>query len=129
MAFQTHYNFGGAKTHNGGSKSAAKKELKRLWQFIQSQGAQLSDPVMIDQVASLQHDLLAYGTRMVNSYRVSGGTYDAVLKQYVSDCGAYLNQFLTADVPFETSRQTFMIQFEHRVNQLIRHYETVITKG
>ncbi|WP_252904223.1 hypothetical protein [Secundilactobacillus silagei] len=30
MAFQTHYNFGGAKTHNGGSKSAAKKNVEAV---------------------------------------------------------------------------------------------------
>ncbi|GAX05394.1 hypothetical protein IWT25_00698 [Secundilactobacillus pentosiphilus] len=135
MAFQTHYNFGGAKTHNGGSKSAAKKVLKQFWRYLQGQGAQLSDPVTVSEVATLQHDLLAYGTRVVNSYRVSGGAYAAALSQYVTDCGAYLDQFITentthsADTQLTGSRQAFMVQFEHQVNQLIRHYETVITKG
>lgn len=129
MAFQTHYNFGGAKTHNGGSKSAAKKTLKQLWQYIQGQGAQLRDPLTISQVAVLQRHLSSYGTRMVNSYRVSGGTYDTTLTQYVTDCCAYLDQFLIADDRLSDNRQAFMIKFEHQVNQLIRHYETVITKG
>ncbi|GAW99701.1 hypothetical protein [Secundilactobacillus mixtipabuli] len=131
MAFQTHYNFGGAKTHNGGSKSAAKKVLKQYWQYIQGQGAQLSDPVMMSQVKEMQHNLLAYGTRMVNSYWVSGGTYGAELTQYVNDCCAYLDQLQTADedTVLTGDRQTFMIQYEHQVNQLIRHYETIITKG
>lgn len=129
MAFQTHYNFGGAKTHNGGSKSAAKKRLKQLWQYIQGQGTQLSDPVTISEVATLRDDLLAQGTRMVNSYRISGGTYDAVLSRYVTDCGAYLDQFVVTDTSLTSSRQAFMVQFEHQVNQLIRHYETVISQG
>lgn len=131
MAFQTHYNFGGAKTHNGGSKSAAKKALKQLWQYIQGQGAQLRDPITVSQIATLQRNLLAYGTRMVNGYRVSGGAYDVALNQYVTDCCAYLDQFATEDSTHSLpeNRQVFMVKFEHRVNQLIRHYETVITKG
>ncbi|MCH5461478.1 hypothetical protein HC026_02110 [Lactobacillus sp. LC28-10] len=72
---------------------------------------------------------------MVNSYRVSGGRYDAELRQYITDCCAYLNQFLT-DAPSASAekllagnRQTFMIDFEHEVNQLIRQYETAIAKA
>lgn len=135
MAFQTHYNFGGAKTHNGGSKSAAKKALKQFWQYIQGQGAQLNDPITVSQITDLQRNLLSYGSRMVNSYRVCGGAYDTTLTQYVTDCCGYLDQFITSDTAhladgsLPDNRQAFMVKFEHRVNQLIRRYETVITKG
>ena len=131
MAFQTHYNFGGAKTHNGGSKSAAKKPLKQFWQYIQQQGAQLSDPVTVSEVATLQHHLVAYGNQKINGYKVSGGTYADTLNQYMTDSSTYLDQYLTdqPDTPLTVSRQSFMIQYEHQVNQLIHHYEAVIAKG
>ncbi|MFC6253580.1 hypothetical protein ACFP1H_03055 [Secundilactobacillus hailunensis] len=131
MAFQTHYNFGGAKTHNGGSKSAAKKILKQFWQYIQQQGAQLSDPVTVSEVATLQHHLVAYGNQKINGYKVSGGTYADTLSQYMADCRTYLDQYLTnkTDTSLTMNRQSFMIQYEHQVNQLIRHYEAIIAKG
>lgn len=127
---QSHYNFGGAQHHSGGSKSAAKKAIESYWPFVQTQLAKLSDPVVGAEAKDLHKSVSRYGLQRLTGYQAAGGTYGPTVKAFVSACNEQLanlleQQFEASDTTM--SRRDFTIAFEHEVNALVQQYEAQLT--
>lgn len=135
MALQKHFDFGGATHHSGGSKSAAKKTLSAYWDYILGQSSRLPETLTVADLKTFKDTIETHGNKLINSYQVSGGGFVAPLQGFIRESNDFLNQFLLTgddwplapDTALDADKKAFMLQFEHHVNALIRHYETVIS--